>query len=69
MKKFLFLLPAFLILTLFVSCKDANKGTKVEIFLSKTWPKEKAAAWMAEQPWLVGCDYIPANAINQLEMW
>lgn len=24
---------------------------------------------MAEQPWLVGCDYIPANAINQLEMW
>lgn len=69
MKKFLFLLPVFLILTLFVSCKDANKGTKVEIFLSKTWPKEKAAAWMAEQPWLVGCDYIPANAINQLEMW
>lgn len=69
MKKFLFLLPVFLILTLFVSCKDANKGTKVEIFLSKTWPKEKAATWMAEQPWLVGCDYIPANAINQLEMW
>lgn len=69
MKKFLFLLPAFLILALFVSCKEANKGTKVEIFLSKTWPKEKAAAWMAEQPWLVGCDYIPANAINQLEMW
>ncbi|VGO13341.1 hypothetical protein PDESU_01897 [Pontiella desulfatans] len=33
------------------------------------WSVEKAKAWYAEQPWLVGCNYIPANAINQLEMW
>lgn len=33
------------------------------------WPVEKARAWYDEQPWLVGCNYIPANAINQLEMW
>jgi len=33
------------------------------------WPLEKARAWYAKQPWLVGCNYIPANAINQLEMW
>jgi hypothetical protein len=33
------------------------------------WSIEKAAAWYAQQPWLVGCNYIPANAINQLEMW
>ena len=25
--------------------------------------------WYAHQPWLVGSDYIPANAINELEMW
>lgn len=33
------------------------------------WPAEKARAWYAKQPWLVGCNYIPADAINQLEMW
>lgn len=33
------------------------------------WPVEKAQAWYRQQPWLVGCNYIPATAINQLEMW
>ena len=33
------------------------------------WSKEKAAAWHKEQPWLVGCNFIPSTAINQLEMW
>jgi len=30
---------------------------------------EKAKAWYDKQPWLVGCNYIPASAINQIEMW
>ena len=33
------------------------------------WTKEKANAWYARQPWLVGGNYTPATAINQLEMW
>lgn len=33
------------------------------------WTKEKANAWYARQPWLVGANYTPAAAINQLEMW
>ncbi len=33
------------------------------------WPESKAAAWYAKEPWLVGSNYIPANAINELEMW
>jgi len=33
------------------------------------WPTEKAAAWYRAEPWLVGSNYIPAGAINQLEMW
>ena len=33
------------------------------------WPKERALAWSARQPWLVGCNFIPSSAINQLEMW
>jgi hypothetical protein len=33
------------------------------------WPIAKANEWQTKQGWLVGCNYIPANAINQLEMW
>lgn len=33
------------------------------------WPVEKAKAWAERTPWLVGCNYAPAYAINQLEMW
>ncbi len=30
---------------------------------------EEAKGWHEKQPWLVGCNFIPSTAINQLEMW
>ena len=33
------------------------------------WSEEAAKDWYARQPWLVGSNYIPATAINELEMW
>ena len=33
------------------------------------WSQEKAQAWGREMPWLVGCNFGPSSAINQLEMW
>ena len=33
------------------------------------WTEAQANAWYAHQPWLVGSNYTPASAINQLEMW
>ena len=33
------------------------------------WTVEQAEAWARERPWLVGCNFIPSTAINQLEMW
>ena len=33
------------------------------------WTAAKANAWYAGNPWLVGANYIPATAINELEMW
>src|ERR1700735_659432 len=33
------------------------------------WTENEANTWYAQQPWLVGSDYIPSYAINQLEMW
>ncbi|MBS1660364.1 MAG: cellulase family glycosylhydrolase [Bacteroidetes bacterium] len=36
---------------------------------AQMWTKEKANAWYATHKWLTGANYIPNNAINQLEMW
>lgn len=33
------------------------------------WSKEKAKEWYSKQPWLVGANFNPSTAINQLEMW
>lgn len=33
------------------------------------WSTQIAQQWYAQQPWLVGANYIPATAINPLEMW
>jgi hypothetical protein len=33
------------------------------------WSEKTASEWYAKQPWLVGSNYIPASAINELEMW
>lgn len=33
------------------------------------WTIQEANAWHAKQPWFVGCNFGPSNAINQLEMF
>ncbi len=33
------------------------------------WTGERARAWYQQQPWIVGCNFIPSTASNQLEMW
>jgi hypothetical protein len=33
------------------------------------WSVDRATAWWDRQPWLVGCNFIPSTAVNQLEMW
>src|ERR1700751_2930826 len=33
------------------------------------WTEQKAKSWYDQQSWLVGSNYIPADAINELEMW
>jgi hypothetical protein len=37
--------------------------------LAFRWPAEKAKEWYENNGWIVGCNYIPSNAINQLEMF
>jgi hypothetical protein len=36
---------------------------------TKQWTPQQANDWYANQPWLVGSNFIPSSAINELEMW
>lgn len=36
---------------------------------AERWTPEQAQQWYDKQPWLVGCNFLPSTAINQLEMW
>jgi len=38
-------------------------------FAGERWTPERAHQWYDAQPWLVGCNFAPSTAINQLEMW
>lgn len=36
---------------------------------SPRWTEAQANAWYEKQPWLVGANYVPSDAINELEMF
>jgi len=56
----LFVCFAFLVL---------NGANPVKKSFASRWSEERAQQWYKSQPWLVGCNYIPSSAINQIEMW
>ena len=60
MKKMLALV--LLLLSGLVTLALAPAGTE-------RWSRRRPTRWYATQPWLVGSNYIPATAINELEMW
>lgn len=33
------------------------------------WSSERIQSWWQKQPWLLGCNFTPSTAINQLEFW
>lgn len=46
---------------------EAPKNAVIEERL--VWTKQQANEWYAQQGWLVGANFLPSTAINQLEMW
>lgn len=44
-------------------------GIKASAQSNEPWPEAKAWEWHQKVGWLVGCNFIPSTAINQLEMW
>jgi hypothetical protein len=37
--------------------------------MHQQWTPNQAWDWYNRQPWIIGCNFIPSTAINQLEMW
>jgi hypothetical protein len=36
---------------------------------NQRWTEERANQWYAGQPWPVGANFLPSDAVNELEMW
>src|SRR5688500_8242656 len=56
MKALVTLFAAFSLVTIHTTARDH-------------WTAQQANALYGKQPWLVGCNFAPSTAINQLEMW
>ena len=37
--------------------------------MGKQWSKERVWKWYNKHPWIRGCNYLPANCVNRIEMW
>ena len=60
-----------ILLVLFAGCRNSSP---TELVAEKqtardVWSAEKAQQWYDQRPWLLGADFLPSSAINQLEMW
>lgn len=53
----------------FQQCKPKEEKKADENEVRTVWTKAQAKNWYTAQGWLVGCDFLPSSAINQLEMW
>lgn len=54
-------LLSLLFFTILFSCLSFSQTSR--------WSEQKANDWYGHQPWLVGSNFIPKDAINELEMW
>jgi hypothetical protein len=52
-----------------ITTKITVPFTEHDAELAYRWPQSRAQEWFDKNGWVVGCNYIPSNAINQLEMW
>lgn len=57
-------LPIGIMLTLVIVRTSAEPSMQPE-----QWSVEKANQWYASQSWIVGCNFLPSTAVNDVEMW
>ena len=68
-KKIFFIYVLILLLVVSGFSQAAKSTLHNNSTVGKQWSADKANAWYANHKWIIGADYIPSNAINQLEMW
>lgn len=61
--KIAFLFFSFILLD---SCTSSKTSSQKH---NSIWTEKEANAWYGDKDWLVGPNFIPSTAINQLEMW
>lgn len=61
----------FFTISLLWTCGSQESSTQEDIKpqLAERWSKEKAWEWYNQYDWLVGTNFNPSTAINQLEFW
>lgn len=52
-----------------ISCADKKTKEAAPIPQAQRWTADKAFQWYNNQPWLIGTNFNPSTAINQLEFW
>ena len=67
MKKFM--KNSHLRISLAVACFLLFAGVFGTAQSRERWTEERANQWYAQQPWLVGANFLPSDAVNELEMW
>src|SRR5215831_7052528 len=64
MKRYSVLLTTILLLGHYPAAAQSPR-----LVATDRWTAERAQTWYNSQPWLVGANFVPSTAINQLEMW
>jgi hypothetical protein len=49
--------------------QDFDRMPRAERAIGSRWSPQRARDWHVGLPWLVGCNFTPSYAINQLEFW
>lgn len=53
----------------FQGCLSKQQHNTETLNAREIWTKAHAKSWYNKQGWLVGANFIPSTAVNQLEMW
>lgn len=69
MQRMLSIMLLFLVLSCSEKKKEAKEVKPDVPKVAEKWSQEKAWEWYDQQPWLVGANFNPSTAINQLEFW
>jgi hypothetical protein len=59
----------FRILHLLLACALLPAACVLLSAQEPRWTEQQANNWYAAQPWLVGANFVPSDAVNELEMW